>query len=69
MVMKKAEIKELNTKDLKDRVQSEKAEYIKMKLDHAVSPAENTSTLRQTRKGIARMLTELRQREINEQKQ
>jgi large subunit ribosomal protein L29 len=67
--MKKAEIKELNTKDLKDRVQSEKAEYVKMKMDHAVSSAENTSNLRQVRKGIARMLTELRQREINEQKQ
>jgi large subunit ribosomal protein L29 len=67
--MKKAEIKELNTKDLNDRVQTEKAEYVKMKLDHAVSPAENTSNLRKVRKDIARMLTELRQREINEQKQ
>jgi large subunit ribosomal protein L29 len=67
--MKKAEIKELNTKDLNDRVQTEKADYVRMKLDHAVSPAENTSNLRQVRKGIARMLTELRQREINEQKQ
>jgi large subunit ribosomal protein L29 len=67
--MKKAEIKELNTKDLNDRVQTEKADYVKMKLDHAVSPVENTSNLRKTRKGIARMLTELRQREINEQKQ
>jgi len=66
--MKKSEIKELNTKDLKDRVQTEKAEYVKMKLDHAVSPAENTSKLKEVRKGIARMLTELRQREINEQK-
>ncbi|MDR2026903.1 MAG: 50S ribosomal protein L29 [Prevotellaceae bacterium] len=67
--MKKAEIKELNTKDLKDRVQSEKAEYLKMKMDHVISPAVNTSNLRQVRRGIARMLTELRQREINEQKQ
>jgi large subunit ribosomal protein L29 len=66
--MKKAEIKELNTKDLIDRVQSEKREYIKLKMDHAVSPAMNTSNLKQVRKGIARMLTELRQREINEQK-
>ena len=66
--MKKAEIKELNTKDLNDRVQTEKAEYVRMKLDHAVSPAENTSNLILVRKGIARMLTELRQREINEQK-
>ena len=66
--MKKAEIKELNTKDLQERVQTEKAEYVKMKLDHAISPVENTSKLREVRKGIARMMTELRQREINEQK-
>lgn len=66
--MKKAEIKELNAKDLQERVQTEKAEYVKMKLDHAISPAENTSKLREVRKGIARMITELRQREINEQK-
>ncbi|MDR1887209.1 MAG: 50S ribosomal protein L29 [Prevotellaceae bacterium] len=66
--MNKAEIRELNTKDLKDRVQMEKAEYVKMKLDHAISPAENTSNLRKVRKGIARTLTELRRREINGQK-
>jgi large subunit ribosomal protein L29 len=66
--MKKAEIKELNTRDLNERVQTEKMEYRRTKMDHAVSPAANTSHLRQMRKGIARMLTELRQREINEQK-
>jgi large subunit ribosomal protein L29 len=67
--MTKAEIKELNTKDLSDRVQTEKEAYVKMKLDHVVSPIENTSKLKAVRKDIARMLTELRAREINAQKQ
>ena len=67
--MTKAEIKELNTKDLSDRVQAEKEAYVKMKLDHVVSPIENTSKLKAVRKDIARMLTELRAREINAQQQ
>ncbi|MDR2563821.1 MAG: 50S ribosomal protein L29 [Prevotellaceae bacterium] len=66
--MTKAEIKELNTKDLKERVQEEKGAYVRMKLDHAISPLENTSKFKEARKEIARMLTELRVREINEQK-
>ncbi|MDR1896827.1 MAG: 50S ribosomal protein L29 [Prevotellaceae bacterium] len=65
---KKVELKEFSTKDLNDRLQSERAEYVKMKLDHAVSPVENTSKLREVRKEIARMFTELRRREIIEQK-
>jgi large subunit ribosomal protein L29 len=65
---KKVELKEFSTKDLQDRLQSEQAEYVKMKLDHVVSPAENTAKLKEVRRGIARMHTELRRREINEQK-
>lgn len=67
--MTKAEIKELNTKDLKDRVQTEKGAYVRMKLDHAISPLEDTSKFKVARQEIARMLTELRAREINEQQQ
>lgn len=66
--MNNAEIRELKTSDLKERVQTEKDNYARMKLDHVVSPVENTSKIKAARKGIARMLTELRIREINEQK-
>lgn len=62
------EIKGLSTKELLERVDASKAAYSRMKLDHAISPVENTSKMRAARKEIARMLTELRQREINEQK-
>jgi len=37
---------------------------VKMRLNHAVSPIENPRNMRSTRKDIARILTELRRREI-----
>ena len=66
--MNNSEIRELNTKDLKERVQTEKENYARMRLDHVVSPVEDTSKFEAARKTIARMLTEIRRREINAQK-
>ncbi|MDR2466034.1 MAG: 50S ribosomal protein L29 [Prevotellaceae bacterium] len=63
----KVDLKEYNTKDLKEKLHSRKGEYLKMRLDHAVSPLENPMRLKNGRKEIARILTELRQREINGQ--
>ena len=40
----------------------------KMLLSHAVSPIENPNKIKESRKNIARCLTELRKREIAEQK-
>ncbi|MDR0559483.1 MAG: 50S ribosomal protein L29 [Prevotellaceae bacterium] len=64
----KTDLREYNVKDLKDRLQSEMTEYVKLKMDHAVSPLEDTSKLKKIRKEIARMHTELRRRELYEQK-
>jgi large subunit ribosomal protein L29 len=64
----KVDLKEYNTKDLKENLQSRKRDYVKMRLDHAVSPLENPMRLKNGRKEIARIHTELRQREINGQK-
>ena len=63
--MKVAEIKELNDADLKERIQTEKAQYHQMKLNHAVSPLENNAQIKLTRRNIARMKTVLRQKELN----
>ena len=63
--MKIAEIRELKTNELKERLEAEVAGYTSMRLTHAVSPLENPSQLRKARKTIARMKTELRQRELN----
>jgi large subunit ribosomal protein L29 len=63
--MKTAEIKKLIDKEIVERLESEKANLAKLKLNHAISPLDNPSQIRETRKTIARLETELRQREIN----
>jgi large subunit ribosomal protein L29 len=63
--MKKTEIKEMITSDLVERVDAEVAAYSQMKLNHAISPLENPAQIKQLRRTIARMKTELRQRELN----
>ena len=63
--MKIAEIREMSTNDLVERVQAEEANYQQMVLNHSISPLDNPSQIRQLRRTIARMKTELRQRELN----
>ena len=64
--MKPSEIREMSTKDLLERVEQEKNQQTKMRLNHAISPLENTSKIKEQRKDIARMLTILHERKINE---
>ena len=63
--MKSKELRELETKDLAERLETEVAKYNQMKLNHAITPLENPSQIKATRRDIARMKTELRQRELN----
>ena len=63
--MKMTEIKGLETKDLVEKLETEVANYNQMKLNHAVTPMENPSQIKAARRDIARMKTELRQRELN----
>ncbi|MDR0688038.1 MAG: 50S ribosomal protein L29 [Prevotellaceae bacterium] len=64
--MKASEIREMSTKDLLEKVAIEKNQRAKMRLNHAISPLEDTSKIRELRKDIARMLTILHERKINE---
>ena len=57
-------LKELSTAELKEKLENERAQYQKMVLTHAVSPIENPNKIKESRKNIARCLTELRAREI-----
>ena len=57
-------VKELSTAELKDRLDTERAELQKMKLNHAISPVENPILIKNHKKNIARILTELRRREL-----
>ena len=59
--MKTAEIKEMSVQDLQERIAAENARLATMKVQHAVSPVEDPSQIKKTRRDIARMLTVLRQ--------
>ncbi len=61
--MKSAEIKELSVSELTERIDAEKSNLSRMKLNHSVSPVENPTTIRKNRRNIARMLTILRQKQ------
>ena len=63
--MKIKELRELETKELAERLDAEVAKYNQMKLNHAITPLENPSQIKAARRDIARMNTELRQRELN----
>ena len=62
--MKIAEVRELSTNELTERLETEQANYKKMVLNHALSPLENPSQIKKLRRDIARIKTELRQREL-----
>ena len=61
-------MKELSTVELMEKLDAERAGYQKMVLTHAVSPLENPNKIKESRKNIARYLTELRAREIADKK-
>ncbi len=63
--MKMNELKGLDTKDLVERIEGEELKLQQMKINHTIAPLENPSQIKATRRDIARMKTELRQRELN----
>ena len=62
--MKQEVIQELSTEDLLERLDEEKKQLLRLKLNHAVSPLENPNKISEYKKMIARMHTELRKREL-----
>ena len=63
--MKIAEIRELSTAELQERVEADVTRYAQLKMNHAISPLENPESLKKLRRDIARMKGELRSRELN----
>ena len=61
--MKASEIREMSIADLRERIELEKANLDTMKINHAISPLEDTSKISKTRKDIARMMTILAEKE------
>ena len=65
MANPKAEaLKDLNDDELFERLASTKDTLFQLRFQHATGQLENTSLLGSTRKDIARLNTELRDREI-----
>ena len=61
--MKIAEVREMSVADLRDRIEIEKNNLDTMKLNHAISPLEDTSKISKTPRDIARMITILAEKE------
>jgi large subunit ribosomal protein L29 len=66
--MKTSEIKELTTNEIVERLQVEKENLVRLKLNHAVSPLDNPMKIQMSKKNIARLNTILRERELKEKK-
>lgn len=63
--MKKMELAELSTADLKEHLSQMEKEYRQLKINHSISPVDNPAKITADRKNIARVKTELRRRELN----
>ena len=63
--MKIAEVKQLDTNELVEKIENAETALDKTKLNHQVTPLESPSQIKIARRDIARMKTELRQRELN----
>ncbi len=57
--MKKADIKNLSAGDIQNKLTEVKADFSKMKLSHSISPIENPIQIKDMRRLIARLETEL----------
>ncbi|MCC1484695.1 50S ribosomal protein L29 [Winogradskyella immobilis] len=62
--MKQSEIKELSTAELQEKLSETKKSYTDLKMAHAISPLENPIQLRNVRRDVARIATELTNREV-----
>ena len=64
--MKASEIRELTVKEIQERLDAEREQMVRLKINHSISPLDNPSQIREVRKNIAKMLTELRTRQLKE---
>jgi large subunit ribosomal protein L29 len=63
--MKNSELRGLNIDELRSKLEIEKENYGKLKFAHAITPIENPMKIREARKLIARIETEVRAKELS----
>ena len=61
--MKSSEVRGLSTKELRERIEEDIVALEQMKINHCVSPLDSPAKIKQLRRTIARLITELYQRE------
>lgn len=61
--MKNKEIKELSVEELQIKLAEYRKQHADLKMAHAVTPLENPLQIRKTRKTVARLATEITNRE------
>ncbi len=61
--MKNKEIKELSVEELQDKLSEYRKQHADLKMAHAVTPLENPLQIRKARKTVARLATEITNRE------
>lgn len=63
--MKIKEIRELTTSEMRERMEAEKSRLSGLKINHSISPLDDSSQIAKTRRDIARFATELHMRTLN----
>lgn len=60
--MKNSELIELTDKELNERLDNERDYLVRLKLNHAISPLDNPMKIKESRRNIARIMTEVNKR-------
>ena len=60
--MKNSELIELTDKELGERLDNEKDYLLRLRLNHAISPLDNPMKIKESRRNIARIMTEINKR-------
>jgi large subunit ribosomal protein L29 len=66
--MKTKEIRELSTEEIAERIAVAKNSLDNLKINHSISPLDNPMQIKETRRDIARLNTELTKRKNEENK-
>ena len=61
--MKASEVREMSIADLREHIELERNNLETMKVNHTISPLEDTSKIAKARRDIARMMTILAEKE------
>jgi len=64
--MKQTDIKNLSADDLQENLATQSELLAKLKMNHSVSPLENPMQIKDARRSVSRLKTEIRKRELTQ---